>query len=155
MYILRVCVAYTYICVYIDMYVYILYIGAYILKVSCFHIIFNFNKNIFLTALRLRHRVRSCSSCSEWGLPSRCGARLLVAMASLAAERGLQGARLQKWHMGCFPAACGILVDQGLNRRPLHCKVILHHWTPYIYVCVCVCITCLYIARICVHLKME
>ena len=149
MYILCVCVADTYICVYIDMYVCILYIGTYILKVSCFHIIFNFNKNLFLTALRLRHRVRSCPSCSEWGLPSRCGARLLVAMASLAAERRLQGARLQKWHTGCFPAAC-VWNPRGPGIEPAS-PALQGDSSPLdtIYLCVCVYYMFIYCMYLC------
>ena len=33
------------------------------------------------------------SRCGEWGLLSRCGAGLLAVVASLVAERGLQGVR--------------------------------------------------------------
>ena len=119
-------------CVCRYVYVHIVYRYTYILQVSCFNIIFNFNKNIFFVSdcSASLSPGRSFSSCCECGLPSSCGARLLVATASLAVERGLQGVRLQKQRdSGCFPAACGIFVDQGLNRCALRCKVILKHWS--------------------------
>ena len=165
-------------CVCRYVYVHIVYRYTYILQVSCFNIIFNFNKNIFFVSdcSASLSPGRSFSRCCECGLPSSCGARLLVATASLAVERGLQGVRLQKQrHSGCFPAACGIFVDQGLNRCALRCKVILKHWSatgrPCMYytcipayilmwifvlhVCARACVTCLYIACICVHAKMD
>ena len=47
---------------------------------------------------------------------------LLVAAASLVADRGLWGAQasvvVTRW-LSC-PVACGIFLDQGLKPRPLH-----------------------------------
>ena len=64
---------------------------------------------------------------SEWGLLSSVVPRLLIAVASLAVEHGLQVYSLQQLRrMGSVvvahglscPAACGILLDQGSNSSP-------------------------------------
>ena len=51
--------------------------------------------------------------------------RLLIAVASLVAEHGFQGAwaSVVAVHGLSCPKACGIFLDQGLNRCPLHCQV--------------------------------
>ena len=96
---------------------------------------------LFLVVLRLCCCKRAFSSCSEQGLlfAEVCG--LLIAMASLVVEHGLQVRRLQwLWHAGSVVAAhglqstgsvvvvhglscsvaCGIFLDQGSNPCPLH-----------------------------------
>ena len=81
------------------------------------------------------------SSCGERGLLFAAVRRLLIAVASLVAEHGLQVRGLQQlWHVGSVvvarrpqsagsvvvvhglscSAACGIFPDQGLNLCPLH-----------------------------------
>ena len=57
------------------------------------------------------------------GLSLSCGdLRLLIVVASLAAEHGLLGARASVVvaHGLRCSAACGIFLDQGLNLCPLH-----------------------------------
>ena len=96
---------------------------------------------LFLAALGLCCCVRAFSSCGERGLLFVAVHRLLIAVASLVAEHGLQAHGLQQlWHMGSAvvargpqsagsvvvahglscSAACGIFPDQGSNPCPLH-----------------------------------
>ena len=77
------------------------------------------------------------SSCIEQGLLSSCGARLLIAVPSLATECGPQGAwasrvaapRLRSTGSGVvahglsWSTACGIFPDQGSNPRLQHWQV--------------------------------
>ena len=96
---------------------------------------------LFLAALGLCCCARAFSSCGEQGLLFIAVLRLLIAVASLAAEHRPQArGPQQSWHAG--PAAvarglqssgsaaavhgpscstvCGILPDQGSNPWPLH-----------------------------------
>ena len=73
---------------------------------------------VFIGAHRLSLIAKSRDSLIE-------ASRLLIAGASLVAEHGFQGA----WAsvvvvlgLSC-PMACGIFLEQGLNRCPLHCQV--------------------------------
>ena len=98
--------------------------------------------NLFiLVILGLHCCTRAFSSCSEWGLLFIMVSRLLIAMASLVAEHGLQVRGLQQlWHtssgvvthrlqsagsvvvahgLSCS-SACGIFPDQGSNPCALH-----------------------------------
>ena len=74
----------------------------------CFQVIFFLNINLFifiylfLAALGLCCCVQVFSSCSERGLLFIAVRRLLIAVASLVAEHGLQACRLQQlWLAGC------------------------------------------------------
>ena len=106
---------------------------------------------LFLAVLGLRCCVRAFSSCGEWGLLFLAVRGLLIAVASLVAEHGLQAHGLQQlWHLGSVAVArglqsagsvavahgpscsvaCGILPDQGSNPCPLHWQADsqpLHH----------------------------
>ena len=110
---------------------------------------FSFNKIIyfiylFLAALGLRCCARAFSSCREQGLLFIAVRRLLIAVASLVVEHGLQTRGFQQlWHAGSVvvarglqstgsvvvahglscSAACGIFPDQGWNPCPLHWQV--------------------------------
>ena len=96
---------------------------------------------LFLAALGLRCCVQTFSSCREQGLPFIVVNGLLIVVASLVAEHGLQAAGLQQlWHVGSVvvarrfqsarsvavvhglscSTACGIFPDQGSNPCPLH-----------------------------------
>ena len=67
---------------------------------------------------------RALSSCGEWGLVFVVVRGLLIAVASLIAEHGLQsaGSVVVMHRLSCFES-CGILPDQGSNWCPLHCRV--------------------------------
>ena len=95
-----------------------------------------------LAVLGLRCYVWAFSSCGEQGLLFVAVRGLLIAVASLVADHGLQAHRLQYLrHVGSvvaalglqgarasvvvayglsYSAACGIFPDQGLNLCPLH-----------------------------------
>ena len=124
-----------------------------ILSFFFFYFIYLFNfrlRWVFVAALRL------FSSCSERGLLLAVVHRLLIAVASLVAEHGLQACMLQQlWHVGSVvvahrlqstgsvvvahrlscSAACGIFPDQGSNPCPLRWQVdsqpLLHQGSPY------------------------
>ena len=77
---------------------------------------------------------------------------LLFLQSMGSRERRLQqllhvGSVVVAHRLSC-PLACGIFPDQGLNLCPLHCKVILNHWTtkeaPFIvfYIFIIVVIKC-------------
>ena len=96
---------------------------------------------LFLAALGLCCCARAFSSCGEWGLLFVAVSGLLIAVASLAVEYGLQARGLQQLqHIGsvivahglssagsvvvvhglsCF-VACGIFPHQGSNPCTLH-----------------------------------
>ena len=90
-----------------------------------------------MAALGLHCCARALSSCSEQGLFFVVVCGLLIVVASLVAEQGLQARELQQlWHAGpvvvahglSCSAACGIFPDQGSNPCPLHfCRRILNH----------------------------
>ena len=104
-------------------------------------VFFFFFFNLFLAVLGLRCCTQAFSSCGEQGLLFVAVRGLLIAVASLVVEHGLQAHGLQQlWHTGsvvvahglqstgsvvvahelsCF-VACGIFPDQGLNPCPLH-----------------------------------
>ena len=96
---------------------------------------------IFLAALGLRCCTRAFSSCDERGLLFVVLCVLLIAVASLAVEHGLQARGLQQLcrvdsvvvacelqsagsvvvvHRLSCSTACGIFPDQGSNPCPLH-----------------------------------
>ena len=89
-----------------------------------------FKKNyLFLAALGLCCCVLAFSSCSKRGLLFIVVCGLLIAVASLVAEHGLQAHGLQQlWHAGSVvvahglscSAACGVFPDQGSNPCSLH-----------------------------------
>ena len=94
----------------------------------CLWLIFKFFLSFFFPALSLCCCVQALCF-SEWGLLSSVVPSLLIAVASLAVEHGLQVYSLQQLRrMGSVvvahglscPAACGILLDQGSNSYPLH-----------------------------------
>ena len=65
--------------------------------------------NLFWAALGLRCCTPAFSSCSEWGLVFAAVRGLPTAVASLAAEHGLQARRLQQlWHAGVIVVAHGL-----------------------------------------------
>ena len=97
-----------------------------------------------MAALGLHCCARAFSSCGEWGLLFVAVRRLLIAVASLVVEHGLQARRLQQlWHVGSVVVArglqstgsvvvvhelscsttCGIFADQGSNPCALHWQV--------------------------------
>ena len=99
---------------------------------------------LFLAALGLRYCARAFSSCGKQGPLLVAVCRLLIAVASLVAEHGLQAHGLQQlWHAGSVvvahglqsagslfvvhglscSTACGIFPDQGSNPCPLHWQV--------------------------------
>ena len=113
------------------------------------NLIYLFYFYLFLPALGLRCCTRAFSSCGEQGLLFITVRGLLIALASLAAEHGLQARGLkQLWlagfsscgsqasvvvarglqstgsvvvaHRYSCAAACGIFPDQGPNPCPLH-----------------------------------
>ena len=71
------------------------------------------------------------SNCSEQGLLSSCSGGLLIEVASLVVEHGLQvhTSSVVATHGLSCPGACGIFPDQGLNPCPLQWQGILNHWT--------------------------
>ena len=104
----------------------------------------------FLAVLGLRCCVRAFSSCDEQGLLFVVVRGLLITVASLVVEHGLQARRLQQlWNAGSVvvarglqsagsvvvahrlscSAACGIFPDQGSNPCPLLWERILNHCT--------------------------
>ena len=91
----------------------------------------NFIYLLFLAALGLHCCVWAFSSCGEWELLFVAVHGLLIAVASLFAEHGLQAHGLQQlWRQSAgavvvahglsCSAACGIFLDQGSNPCPLH-----------------------------------
>ena len=70
---------------------------------------------LFMAALGLCCFAQAFSSHSEWELLSNCGAQ-----ASHCG--GWSSCRAQVLGLNC-PKECGILLDQGLNPRPLHWQV--------------------------------
>ena len=96
---------------------------------------------LFLAVLGLRCCARAFSSCGERGLLFVAARGLLIRVASLVVEHGLQACGLQQlWHVGSvvtaqglqstgsvvvahglsYSAAGGILLDQGSNPCPLY-----------------------------------
>ena len=78
-------------------------------------IIKKFSIYVFLAVLGLRcwaWTFSSCSATSDWGGFSCCGAQALGCKGSVVAAHGLS-----------CPAACGLFLDQGSNRCPLHWQV--------------------------------
>ena len=82
-----------------------------------------------MAALGLRCCAQAFSSCGEQGLLFVAVHGLLITVASLVAEHGLQVRGFQQlWHVGsvvvahrlCCSVACGIFPDQGSNQCPLH-----------------------------------
>ena len=59
------------------------------------------------------------SLCCDWGLPFIAVPGRLIAVACLVAEFRLSNVA----HRVSFLMACGIILDQGLNPRPLHWQV--------------------------------
>ena len=111
---------------------------------------------LFLAALGLHCCVWAFSSCGEWGLLVAAVRGLLLAVASLVAELGLQAHGLQQlWLTGSVvvarglqsagsvvvahrlscSTACGIFPDQGLNPCPLHLQAdsqpLCHQGSPF------------------------
>ena len=82
---------------------------------------FKFILFLFLAALGLRCCVQAFSSCGERELLFVAVRRLLIVVASLAAEHGLQstGSVVVAHRLSCS-TACGIFLDQGSNPCPLH-----------------------------------
>ena len=79
---------------------------------------------LFLAALGLRCYTQAFSSCGEQGLLFAAVHGLLIAVASLVAEHGLQARRsVVVAHGFSCSATCGILPDQGSNSCPLHRQV--------------------------------
>ena len=73
--------------------------------------------NLFLAALGLHCCARAFSSCGEGGLLFVVVCGLLIAVASLVAEHGLQACKLQQlWHMGF--SSCGL---RALEHRLSSC----------------------------------
>ena len=111
---------------------------SYLIKFSSFLKI-NLFIYLFLAVLGLRCCARAFTGCGEQGLLFVQVHRLLIAVASLVAEHGLQACRLQQlWHVDSVvvarglscSSAHGIFLDQGSNPCPLHWQVDsqpLHH----------------------------
>ena len=120
--------------------------------------IFFFFFNLFLAALCLCCCMQAFSSCGEQGLLFVAVSKLLIEVASLVVEHGLQARGLQQlWHMGSVvvahglqsagsvvvahglscSAACGIFPDQGSNPCPLHWQAdsqpLRHQGSPALY----------------------
>ena len=76
---------------------------------------------LFLAALGLHCCAQAFCSCSERGLLFIVVCGLLIAVASLFAEHGIQrgGSVVVVLVLSCS-AACGIFLDQGSNLCPLH-----------------------------------
>ena len=72
-----------------------------------------------MTALSLHCVVQAFSSCCKQGLLSSCGARLLIAVASLVEEHRLLGAQASVVVVQGAQLPRGIS-DQGSNPCPLH-----------------------------------
>ena len=91
--------------------------------------LFFFSIYLFLAALGLSCCLRAFSSCGEQGLLFIAVRVLLIVVASLVVEHGLQARGLQYlWHTGSVVVArglscseaCGIFPDQGSSPCPLH-----------------------------------
>ena len=101
-----------------------------------------------MAVLGLRCCTQAFSSCCEQGLLFVVVHGLLIAVASLVAEHGLQACGLQQlWHVGSVlvahrlqsagsvvvshglscSVACGIFLDQGSDLCSLHWQAILNH----------------------------
>ena len=79
---------------------------------------------LFWAALGLRCCTQAFSSCGEQGLLFAAVRGLLIAVASLVAEHGLQARRsVVVVHEFSCSVTCGILPDQGSNSCPLHRQV--------------------------------
>ena len=93
-------------------------------RLCIFFYLFIFNNFIylFLAALGLHCCVQTFCSGGEWGLLFIAMCRLLIVVASLVAEHGLQACGLQQlWHTGLVaPRHVGIFPDQGSNQCSLH-----------------------------------
>ena len=125
-------------------------------KIHIFSYKFYFLVFGFLAALGLRCCARTFSSCSERGLLFVMVRGLLIVVASVVAEHGLQAHGLQQLQhtgsvvVGCrlqssgsvvvvhelsCSAACGILPDQESNPCPLHWQVdsqpLRHQGSPF------------------------
>ena len=108
---------------------------------SVFFLKINLLIYLFLAVLGLRCCAQAFSSCGEQGLLFVAVRGLLIMVASLVVEHGLQAHGLQQlWHAGSVvvacrlqstgsvvvahrlscSAACGIFPDQGWNPCPLH-----------------------------------
>ena len=77
---------------------------------------------LFVVVLGLRCCAQAFSSCSKSGLLFVAENALLIAMAPLVSEHGLQGPGLQvvvAAELSCSEA-CGIFPDQGSNPCPLY-----------------------------------
>ena len=99
---------------------------------------------LFMAVFGLHCCAQAFSSCGERGLLFVAVRRLLIVVASLVTQHGLQVCGLQQlWHVGSgvvarglqsagsvvvvhrlsCSAACGIFPDQGTNPCPLHWQV--------------------------------
>ena len=128
--------------------------NLYYSRIFSFHLSFQINQHIlfhsiffnifiylFLAVLGLRCCAWAFSSCGKRRLLFVAVCRLLIAVASLVAEHGLQARGLQQLqHAGSVvvahglqssgsvvvvhglscSVACGVFLDQGLNLCPLH-----------------------------------
>ena len=135
-------------------------------QVSVFFFLINFIYlfiYLSLAELGLRCCTRAFSSCSKQGLLFIAVHGLLISVASLVVEHGLQMCGLQQlWHAGSVvvvhglscSAACGIFLDQGSNPCPLHWQADsqpLHHQGSPRSVSLlpsCPCVSCLCILDI-------
>ena len=78
---------------------------------------------LFLAVLGLPCCTRAFSSLGAWGLLFFAVLRLLIAMASLAAELRLERRLNSCGTRAGFPRSCGLFLDQGSNPCPLHWQV--------------------------------
>ena len=91
---------------------------------ECVLQIFFFLFKNFLAALGLCCCARAFFSCGKWGLLFIAVRRLLIALASLVVEHGLQAHRLQQlWHVGSVVvtyglSSCGV---RAVERRLSSC----------------------------------
>ena len=119
-----------------------IFFGGVSVKVcSLFFFKFIYLIYLFLAALGLHCCVRALSSCGKRGLLFVAVCGLLIEVASLVAQHGLQALRLQQFwcvdsvvvafglqiaglvvvaHGLSCSTACGIFPDQGSNPCPLH-----------------------------------
>ena len=84
-----------------------------------------------MAALGLHWYTWAFSSVASGGYSLVMLCRLLIAMASLAAEHGLEATQASVVvvrGLSC-PGACGIFLDQRLNSVPRIGRQILKHWT--------------------------
>ena len=79
------------------------------------HLFFFF---LLLAVLSLHCCLWAFSNCDKWGLLFIVGCRLLISVASLLMEHGLQGSVAVAHRLSC-PEECGIFPDQGSNPCPL------------------------------------